>query len=262
LTVTHSWVSALELGLGLGLLVTSAASEAEDADWDGDEEAEEEADADDELVWEVDPDGEAGGDWLGSLPGLPPVPGELVDGELVDGELVDGEGEGDGEGLGDGEAVDGSAWHVVAVSLAAAARRAVTDSAWAAPGRTVSPANSTKLPASKLAAPVRTCLKRMIIACLRCSSGWLAARCGFGGDLVVDGHEYSYPLRSNLCTHVTPDHGCAMGGRSRQDVTVPAPGSVPFIVKHVCLPAKVRPPGDASVNGEMPAGVTATQTTV
>jgi hypothetical protein len=123
---------------------------------------------------------------------LLPVPAELVEGEGEgegEGDVDEGEGEGDGEGLGEGVPADGSAWHVVAVSLAAAACSAVMDSAWAVPGRTVSPTKSTKLPASKLAAPARTCLKRMVIAC----SGWLAARCGFGGDLVVDGHEYSYP---------------------------------------------------------------------
>jgi hypothetical protein len=198
LTVTHSWVCELELGLGLGLPMTSAAreaavaeavaeAEADAADWDGDEEAEADADAEPDSAAEAD--GEADGDWLGLPPWLLPVPAELVEGEGEgdgEGDVEEGEGEGDGEGLGEGVPADGSAWHVVAVSLAAAAR---TASAWAVPGRAVSPTKSTKLPASKLAAPVRTCLKRMLIAC----SGWLATRCGFGGDLVVDGHEYSYP---------------------------------------------------------------------
>jgi hypothetical protein len=150
--------------------------------------AEADPDAAGELDWPADPDGELDpdgevdeeGDWLGSPPVLPLDPEELVDGEgdgdgdegEGDGDGDDDEGEGDGDGLGEGEDAAGSVWHVVAVSGAVVALMAVTVSAWAVPGRTASPPTSTKPPASKLAAALRTCLKRMVIACLRCSSGY------------------------------------------------------------------------------------------
>jgi hypothetical protein len=59
---------------------------------------------------------------------------------------------------------------VVSVFVAAV-RTVVTDdaseSAWAGAAKPASPPSSTKLPASKLAAAVRTCLKRITLACLR-----------------------------------------------------------------------------------------------
>jgi hypothetical protein len=130
-TVTHS---------SAGSAAILAASEAEaDAELEAEAEAEGEAEA----------EFEGDGDWLGLLPEPPPAAGEDV-------------GEGDGEGLGDGDAVLGTAWHVVSVFVAAAARRVVRrspcESACAVPGRLISPPNSTKPPARKPAVAVRTCL--------------------------------------------------------------------------------------------------------
>jgi hypothetical protein len=157
-------------------LTTSASSEAVDVvagawlcDCDGDAELDVELEAGLDAGGELDWDGEAV--WLGGLLELEAELDELEDDE---GE-GDGDGEeDDGEGVGEGEPVlaAGSGWHVVSVLLVAAAARAVVRrspcaSAWAVPGRPTSPPRSTKLPASKLAAAIRTGLKRITLACLR-----------------------------------------------------------------------------------------------
>jgi hypothetical protein len=133
-TVTHS-------SAGFGSAAMAASSEAE-----------EEAEADAEAEAEAEAEGD--GDWLGVLLGSPPPEAEEDVGE--------GESEGDGDGLGEGDAVLGTAWHVVSVFVAAAARRVVSrspcESACAVPGRLTSPPRRTKLPASKPAVAVRTCL--------------------------------------------------------------------------------------------------------
>jgi hypothetical protein len=175
-TVTQSsgWV---------GLLARLASSEAVEVvagawlcDCDGEAELDVEFEAELDAGGEVDGGGELDRDgdvdWLGASLGLADEPGELEDAEGEgDG---GGEEDGDGEGLGEGEPVlaAGSGWHVVSVLSVVAAARAVVrrspcESAWAVPGRPTSPPSSTKLPASKLAAAVRTGLKRITLACLR-----------------------------------------------------------------------------------------------
>jgi hypothetical protein len=233
-TVTHSWVPALWLVLGLGLAAISASSDAEtvaadadaDADEDADADADAEADAALDAAEELDGDGDGDGEFAAA-----PEAEEDADGEGDGDDEGDGlgededEDEGDGDGLGDGLAA-GSATHVVSVFVAGAVPMLVTESpcasALAAPGNPASPPNSTKLPASRPAVAARTCLKRITLARLRCSSRLLIIRHGFGGDLVVEGMGTHIRGRGNLCTHVTPDRSCAAGAGRRPDVTVAA----------------------------------------
>jgi len=129
--------------------------------------------------------------------------------------LSDGEGLGEGvedgavlclrEGLGegDGEAVaeTGSAWHWLSVEAVAGGLT------WAACAPPSTPRARTP-PLTKLTAAIRTCAKRIRIACLRCSSGLPRALRVFGGDQWTDGYGVVISvigLLMRLCT----------GGRGR-----------------------------------------------
>jgi len=74
-----------------------------------------------------------------------------------------------------------------AAALLAATARAI-------PGRPASTPRVRKAPASTLSTTTRTCTRRIKSPCLRYSSALLSALCGFGGDEVTDGYDYSYPV--------------------------------------------------------------------
>jgi hypothetical protein len=162
----------LLLGLGLGLVVTEASSAAavalvaaevpdvgEEDDvrpgfCEGDGRLD--RDADDE---ENEGEGEA------VLRGLRVAWGEGDDGSAAGEDWVAGglvAGEGDGEGVGVGVPDGGSAWQTMSVFAVV-----VNGAACASASRP----RARKLPLSKVTAATLTCMKRIRIACLRCSSG-------------------------------------------------------------------------------------------
>jgi len=82
---------------------------------------------------------------------------------------------GEGEGNGDAGVETGSAWHWASVEAIA---RGLIWAAWAPPS---TPRAKTP-PLTEQTAAIRTCAKRIRIACLRCSSGLPRALRMFGGD--------------------------------------------------------------------------------
>jgi hypothetical protein len=184
-TLTHRSGCALEvaLGLGLGVPVLVAASRVADVA-DGEAEV---ADGEAEVA-EGDADGEYGpsgvcrreadgdGDAGASLPGLLLVAEGLGDGVGEGVAEGDGDGENDGEGDGEGEAVAGSAWHCLPVVVAGAVEE---EAATALSCRLVNTPRVRNPPVSKLIIAALTYPERIVIACLRCSSGFL---CALGGS--------------------------------------------------------------------------------
>ncbi len=204
---------------------------------------------------ELEPDAELGGaDDAGAL--LAPVPDGGVEDELEpdgdgDGEgdgLGDGEGlgDGDGDGLGEGELETGSTSHFVSVfalplaelpglaeaeaTAAAATAEPFAGTARAIPGQPASTPRVRKPPASTLSTTTRTCTRRIKLPCLPSSSGLLSALCGFGGNEVTDGYEYSYPVLGQLCVyHYSRSRlgrlGGSAGSAGRCDAPPPPIGS-------------------------------------
>ncbi len=179
-TLTHSsgWAGGLVLAVALALALTLASSDAD---------AELVSEGEGELDAEVESDGDGGAlvalvcDALGEGDG---------EGEgLGDGVGV-GVGDGVGVGVGEGELDGGSTWHVVLVFAFAlvevpgldVAEARLSPPAQAEPARPASTTRARKHPASTLSAVTRTCVKRIKSPCLRCLSGLLSARRGFGGD--------------------------------------------------------------------------------
>ena len=92
----------------------------------------------------------------------------------------------------------------------------MTWAAWALP----STPRARIPPLTKLTAAIRTCAKRMSIACLRCSSGLPRALRIFGGDRGTDGYVYSYPLSDYLSVDL---QGLCQGVPTLDEVKVEAP---------------------------------------